>query len=31
MILNGSNFGNSKENVKVFFNDKEALCNFSEG
>lgn len=24
VILNGSNFGNSKENVKVFFNDKEA-------
>ena len=24
VILNGSNFGDSKENVKVFFNDKEA-------
>ena len=24
VILNGSNFGNSKENVKVFFNEKEA-------
>lgn len=24
IILNGSNFGNKKENVKVFFNEKEA-------
>lgn len=24
VILNGTNFGNSKENVKVFFNEKEA-------